>query len=104
MPGLEQGRVFSRREALQLKLIDQIGGEDEVRRWLEETRGVPKNLRIVDWKPKRDNDWGVLGMMTGALATLLGLEPIATRLFTEDARLQTLLLDGMVSVWQPAEK
>jgi len=104
VPGLEQGRVFSGREALQLKLIDQIGGEDEVRRWLEDTRGVAKNLRIVDWKPKRENDWGVLGMMTNALASLLGLEPLAARLFTDDARLRTLLLDGMVSVWQPAEK
>ena len=30
VPGLEQGRVFSGREALDHKLIDQIGGEPEV--------------------------------------------------------------------------
>src|SRR5690606_32505365 len=29
IPGLEQGRVFSGREALEYKLIDQIGGEPE---------------------------------------------------------------------------
>ena len=48
MPGLEQGRVFSGRDALNHKLIDQIGGEPEVVRYLEEQRNVPKGLNIVD--------------------------------------------------------
>ena len=104
VPGLEQGRVFSGREALQLKLIDQIGGETEVHRWLEDTRGVKKGLKIVDWKPRRENDWGVLGMMGQVLAGLFGLDATAARFFTEDPRLSSLLLDGLVSVWQPAEK
>lgn len=102
--GLEQGRVFSGREALQLKLIDQIGGETEAQRWLEETRGIAKGLKIVDWRPKKESEWGVLGMMGRALAGMLGLDAVAARFFTDDARLSSLLLDGMVSVWQPAEK
>ena len=36
MPGLEQGRVFSGREALAFKLIDEIGGEPEAVKYLEE--------------------------------------------------------------------
>ena len=52
MPGLEQGRVFSGREALNHKLIDQIGGEAEAVKYLEEQRNVPKGLKIVDWKPE----------------------------------------------------
>src|SRR5512145_565366 len=58
--GLEQGRVFSGREALTHKLIYQIGGEPEVVRYLEDQRGVPKGLKIVDWKVSRDSDWGLL--------------------------------------------
>ena len=104
IPGLEQGRVFSGREALSLKLIDQIGGEAEVQKWLEDNRGIAKGLKLVDWKPKRENEWGVLGMLGQALAGALGLDPRMARLLTDDPRLSSLLLDGMVSVWQPSEK
>ena len=46
-----QGRIFSGREALQVKLVDQIGGEDEAVEWLVKTRNVDKSLKVVDWKP-----------------------------------------------------
>lgn len=104
VPGLEQGRVFSGREALSYKLIDQIGGEAEVQKWLEEKRNTPKGLKIVDWKPKREDTWGVLGVVGRVAGSLLGLDPSQIRLLSEDPRLSSLLLDGLVSVWQPAEK
>jgi protease-4 len=104
VPGLEQGRVYSGREALEYKLIDQIGGEAEVQKWLEEKRGVPKQLQIVDWKPEREDDWGILGLMGRALVRLVGLQvPGFLTLASDDARLGLLRLDGLVSVWQPAE-
>ena len=34
IPGLTRGRVFTGREAVQLKLVDSIGGEDEAVEWL----------------------------------------------------------------------
>ena len=37
IPGLLDGRIFSGREALQVKLVDQIGGEEEAVKWLKET-------------------------------------------------------------------
>ena len=58
VPGLEQGRVFSGREALTFKLIDQIGGEPEAVKYLEEQRNVPKGLKVIDWKPKREDELG----------------------------------------------
>jgi protease-4 len=64
--GLEQGRVFSGREALTFKLIDQIGGEQEAVKYLEEQRSVPKGLKVVDWKPKRESNWGVLDAVPSA--------------------------------------
>lgn len=104
IPGLEQGRVFSGREALTYKLVDQIGGEADVQKWLEEKRNTPKGLKIVDWKPKREDSWGVLGVIGKAAAAVLGLDPDRIRLLNDDPRLSSLLLDGLVSVWQPAEK
>ena len=28
-------------------------------RWLEEKRGVTKDLKVVDWKPEREDSWGL---------------------------------------------
>lgn len=102
VPGLVQGRIFSGREALGHKLVDQIGGEAEVLKWLQESRNVSSSLKIVDWRPKRVDDWGVLGMLGRAVAGGLGLD--VGRLVSDDPRLAALMLDGLVSIWQPSEK
>lgn len=102
VPGLVQGRIFSGREALGHKLVDQIGGEAEVLKWLQESRNVSKTLKVVDWRPKRVDDWGVLGMLGRALAGSLGFD--VGRLVSDDPRLGALMLDGLVSIWQPSEK
>lgn len=98
--GLEQGRVFSGRDALAHKLIDQIGGEPEVVKYLEDQRRVPKGLKIVDWKVSRDSDWGLLRLAGRALARLTGIgafEELAG--IVGDDRLGSLRLDGLVSIW-----
>jgi len=104
VPGLTEGRIYSGREALGYKLVDRIGGEEEARRWLEDTRGVTKDLKIVDWKPSRDPAWGLLGDGAMALAQWIGgpLGEAATRLMNARV-LATLQLDGLVAVWQPLE-
>lgn len=104
IPGLEQGRVFSGREALTFKLIDEIGGETEAVKWMEEKRGVAKNLKVVDWKPKRDSSWGGLtGSITTTIFSALGLDTSLGRILTGSGLLERLGLDGLLSVWQPAE-
>lgn len=104
VPGLLQGRVFSGREALSHKLVDRIGGEEEAQRWLEETRGVTKNLKIIDWKPTRDPTWGLFGDTAMAFAQWVGgpIGDVAMRLMNARA-LAALQLDGLVAVWQPLE-
>src|SRR5262245_16056825 len=100
VPGLEEGAVFSGRDALTYKLIDQIGGEAEVVRYLEEQRGVPKGLKIVDWKASSESDWSLVRIATGALARLTGISGFQQlgHVLGED-RLSSLRLDGLVSVW-----
>ena len=92
--GLEQGRVYSGREALAYKLIDQIGGEPEAVKYLEEKRSIPAGLRVVDFKPKREGRWGLVDMSMAALA----------QLFNVDDALGRLRLDGLVSLWQGSER
>jgi protease-4 len=104
VPGLEQGRVYSGREAMTHKLVDQIGGEAETQKWFEEQRGVTKGLRIVDWKPSREDSWGYFGEVGKALVKLVGAAPGSLlHLLVDDPRLTLLQLDGLVSVWQPAK-
>lgn len=103
--GLLQGRIYSGRQALAHKLIDEIGGEPEAVRWLETNRNVPKDLKVVDWKPATDSTWGAITgsasraagtALAAALGSLLNLAALPPNL-------GSLGLDGLVSVWQPAE-
>ncbi len=103
--GLVQGRIYSGRQALGYKLVDEIGGEAEAVRWLETTRNVTKDLKVVDWKPTPEGAWGaVTGRASQAagstlLATLAGMLDLASL----RRNVGSLGLDGLVSVWQPAE-
>jgi len=103
--GLEQGRVYSGREALTHKLIDQIGSEPEVVQYLEDQRGVPKGLKIVDWKPRRDSDWGLLRVASRALAYVTGMRAFdELAKIVSDDRIASLRLDGLLSIWHGSER
>jgi protease-4 len=103
--GLEQGRVYSGREALTHRLIDEIGSEPEVVRYLEDKRDVPKGLKIVDWKPRRDSDWGLLRIASRALAYITGIRAFdeLAQIVTDD-RVASLRLDGLLSIWHGSER
>ena len=104
IPGLEQGRVFSGREAQTLKLVDEIGGEAEAVRYLQDKRNVTKELKIVDWKPKRPSEWPLGGADSSIFGWVAGriFGEIGTRL-AQDPNLGQVGLDGMVSVWHPGK-
>jgi protease IV len=104
VPGLKEGRIFSGRQAKELKLVDEIGGEPEVLSWLDKTRGVSADLKVVDWKPKPANTWGLSAFSSEvarsiALGGALGLGEV----LTSKNGISLLSLDGLVSVWQPPE-
>jgi protease IV len=105
VPGLEQGRVFSGREALTHKLVDEIGAEAEAVKWMETSRSVPKGLRVVDWKPRRETDFSWLNVASQAIGGLFGFESRdVARVVGDDRLFARFTLDGMVSVWQPSDK
>lgn len=106
VPGLLQGTIYSGREALKHKLVDEIGGEDEAMRWLENVKGVPKDLKVIDWKPKKDDDWGgVAGAVSSFAGRIAGSGAAEmARTLSREAGFSKLSLDGLVSVWHPSEK
>ena len=80
------GRVFSGRQAIKLRLIDGLGGEMAARRWLRESHDISEDL------PIRNVRWGEnAGLIARTLDTLGG------KLFKNER----LTLDGLLSVWQP---
>lgn len=46
---IADGRAFTGRQAIDNKLIDAIGNEDEALRWLQDKRAVDKKLSVLDF-------------------------------------------------------
>lgn len=45
---IADGRIYSGRQALELKLIDAIGDEDTAIQWLKSNKDIPESLEVVD--------------------------------------------------------
>jgi protease-4 len=93
------GRVFTGRQALSLKLIDALGSEREAIAWLEEEKHIGKNLPVRDWKKRQPLDrLGLLGV-TAEAAAFIGLEGPALSLRKLQASRDAWFLDGLLSIW-----
>jgi protease-4 len=100
VPGLTDGRVYSGRQALALKLVDEIGDERTAKRWLQEKRDVAPGLSVVEWKPKAESG-GILSWLFGSIASGAGISAgNFASLFGQVS--EGLRLDGLVSLWHPA--
>ncbi len=100
--GLKQGRIFSGREALSVKLVDEIGGEGEAVAWLQGKRGIDKDLKVVTWKPVAESDWALSRSAASLAGDAAGAGAAAAfKRIGQDAGLERLTLDGMISIWHP---
>lgn len=103
--GLKEGRIFSGREAVSVKLVDAIGGEDEAVKWLKEIKKIDKDAEVKDRKPKAPNSLGVFSASAQLAPSWLGQEVQSlAQILMRDPSISTLGLDGLVSVWHPSEK
>ena len=98
---LADGRIYTGRQALDAKLIDEIGGEEAALAWLA-TKGVDAKLPIRNWEPSRPGR----GLFSYAdaliwIAQTTGLSPSLIPAAVLDRILpESLKLDGLLSVWQ----
>ena len=97
------GRVYSGRQAVGLKLIDEVGGEREAIAWLEKEKNIAKDLPVRDYRRPRPG-FEELGFSGSAaqVARGLGLERIAHALDRFAGQAEVMALDGLLAVWQPA--
>lgn len=96
---LADGRILTGRQALREKLIDELGGENEIRAYFK-SRGVDDKLEIVDWEPKPTGGMFGIGGLAGAIARATGLDSILPPGQLQRLVEGKLFLDGLLSVWQ----
>lgn len=99
------GRVFTGRQAIDLKLIDQLGDEKTAVTWLEEQKGVKKGLSVRDYKLEpRFGDLSFLKTAAAVTLEALGFGSIAHQIVQTGVvqAVDRLGLDGMLALWQPA--
>ncbi len=95
---LANGAVFTGRQALQNKLIDGLGGEEEAITWLA-SKGVSKDLPKLEWKAvSSDTGFSLRDLIIHAGARLLGVPQEADAMLKEIAK-DRIFLDGLLSVW-----
>ncbi len=96
----DDGRVFTGRQGLPLKLADAIGGERDAIKWLEAERGVAKDLPVRDWRANAGLAGLKLTSLAAAAADAFGLRSIADALRRSDWANEGGPVDGLVSIWQ----
>ena len=92
---LGDGRVYSGRQAVENKLIDELGDEKDARRWLETQFGVSQNLPERQIRPVRS--LSDLGPTEGRIGRAL-----FTALTGKSLDSKRLTLDGLVAIWHPS--
>ncbi len=93
------GSVFTGRQALQKKLVDELGGEDQTVAWLA-TKGVDGSLDVVEWQARRSGWFLSSDALAQGFARLAGLPDGGIDLIRQLGG-ERLFLDGLLSVWQP---
>ena len=89
---LADGRAYTGRQALQLGLVDAIGGEHDARTWLAQAKGVSADLPV--------DDVSTTGIAGRALLSSLGWmsNSLWKSLFS-----QGVILDGAWAIWQRSD-
>ena len=101
---VSDGRVFTGHQAIDLKLIDQLGDEKTAVAWLVAQKGVKSGLPVHEYKlVPRFGDLTFLRAAASITLDALGLSSLARQI--EQAGLtqavDRLSLDGMLALWQP---
>jgi protease IV len=99
------GRVFTGRQAVDLKLIDQLGDEKTAVAWLVAEKKIKSDLPVRDFKLNpRFGDMTFLRAAASITFDALGLSAIARQIEQAGVTgaVDQLALDGMLALWRPA--
>jgi len=98
------GRVFTGRQGVQLKLVDELGDEKTAVAWLAKEKNIDPKTPVRDFR-LRDRLSDLPFLHTAAVVALdaLGLSALARRFETSGAMqaIERLNLDGLLALWHP---
>ena len=99
------GRVFTGRQAVSLKLADEIGREQDAIDWLAKTSNIDPKTPVRDWRlHPRFSQFSLLHLGVAKMLDGLGLGSLAPT-FEMASALQAaekLNLDGLLMLWHPS--
>jgi protease-4 len=98
------GRVFTGRQAVALKLIDSLGNEKTALAWLEKEKKVPASTPVRDYSLQpRFSELSFLHVAAWTFQAV-GLSAVAQRIEEWGAvqAIERLNLDGLLALWHPA--
>jgi len=93
---LADGRVYTGRQALVEKLVDDIGGEEKAVDWLVKDKQIGAELEVVDWVAADSSRSTGLGLSAAKLV----LGALGLGAFIDRAK--GVELDGLLALWHPA--
>ena len=96
---VDDGRVFTGRQGVPLKLVDAIGGEREAIAWLQTEKGVTKDLPVRDWKPETGFAGLKFTSLAADVAQAAGWSELAGAL-RRGALIADCGNDGLLSLWK----
>jgi protease IV len=99
------GRVFTGRQAIELKLADEIGREQEAIDWLAKSNNIDPKTPVRDWRlHPRFSELSFLHLGVAKMLDIVGLGSFARDLETSGAlqAAEKLNLDGLLALWHPS--
>jgi protease-4 len=99
------GRVFTGRQAVPLKLVDELGDEKTAIAWLTKEKKIDADTPVRDYRLRdRYRDLPFLHTMAIATLDVFGFGAFARRIETWSAMqaIERLNLDGLLALWHPS--
>jgi protease-4 len=98
------GRVFTGRQGVDVKLVDELGNEETAVAWLAKEKGIDANLPVREWHIKsRLGDLSFLHLAVVKVLEAVGLKSLARGIENSAAvrAVESLNLDGVLALWHP---
>jgi len=103
LAAVDDGRVFTGRQSVPLRLIDQLGNEKTALAWLEKEKKVPASTPVRDYALEpRFSELSFLHVAALTFAAV-GLSDVAHRIeaWSGVQAIERLNLDGLLALWHP---
>jgi protease-4 len=98
---VSDGRVFSGRQGIALKLADELGDERRAVEWLKRDKSLGE-LPVTRYKREDAADRLNIFSVAAFIADIIGAERVASALRRSAAAEPSPVLDGLLALWHPA--